>query len=396
MRKKTYLVYFIFTLALLYIISPWFFERYLFFNEVLSLTGFCILLSKRFKIGNDPVSLLVILLFIWGIVHAITSLFRFDTFYYYLRNTVITYSMMAFFIGYYWSKYLALYIKKIRQFLRVYAGIFIFIPVPRYIFERFGISMLFPALIDDPSKRWVPYVLVLTNIIYGITYNSLTVIMLAALYILFFLSPGIRFFYGVLLVIFVGVAVMFIYLLPNFDLIKQDYSFYDFNAITNVRKSNPILDVDGNTTWRLILWKEILVDAFPGNIFGLGFGTPAIKYYPVEDYNKLASLPYVMGAHNSFIYLFGRLGIVFLIIILPIYAIIIKEYFNFKTFYYDNKDIRIFWSFFAITVIALFNPALESPIYASAYWLILGLLARSIYYRRSKLILKPSENITDP
>ena len=387
MLKKSYIAYFIFTIAVLYIISPWFFAKYLLFNEILSLAGFCILASERFKIGTDRISLYMILLISWGLVHAITSLFRFDTFYYYLRNTVILYSMMAFFLGFYWSKYFLQYLRKIRKFLRLYTGIFIFIPVPRYIFERFGMSMLFPMLFDNPRKPWVHHMLVIINIIYGITYNSLTILMLAALYILLFISPGIKFFYGVLLIVFISVTVLFIYLLPNLDIIKNNYSPYNNVAIANVRKSNPVLNIDGNTTWRLVLWKEIIIDDFPQNLFGLGFGTPAIEYYPVEDVKKIPTLPYVLGAHNSFVYLFGRLGVIFLLLIISIYDVIFREYFFYKTVYYSNKQILIFWSFFAATIIALFNPALESPIYAAGYWLLLGLVARSIYNRRSAVLI---------
>jgi len=74
-----------------------------------------------------------------------------------------------------------------------------------------------------------------------------------------------------------------------------------------------------------------------------------------------------------------------------IYIRIFREYFYFKRYYYSNSHIFIFWSFFAVTVIALFNPALESPIYASGYWLILGFTARAINNRKNPLIFAPTE-----
>jgi hypothetical protein len=89
-----------------------------------------------------------------------------------------------------------------------------------------------------------------------------------------------------------------------------------------------------------------------------------------------------VGSHNSFVYLFGRLGLVFVFLIIPIYRCIFREYFYYKQYYYDNRQILLFWSFYAITVIALFNPTLESPIYSGAYWLLLGFVARCIYNRR--------------
>ncbi|MBC7903779.1 MAG: hypothetical protein H7Y27_10160 [Gemmatimonadaceae bacterium] len=151
-------------------------------------------------------------------------------------------------------------------------------------------------------------------------------------------------------------------------------------------KSHPILNLDGNNTWRLVLWNQLIVDRFPANIFGIGFGTPALYYYPIADYSKLESLPYVMGAHNSYVYLFSRLGVVYLLLIVPIYAIIFREYFKFKNYYRANNEILIFWSFFAITIISLFNPTLETPIYAGGYWMMMGFVARCISLRRTNAV----------
>jgi hypothetical protein len=111
----------------------------------------------------------------------------------------------------------------------------------------------------------------------------------------------------------------------------------------------------------------------------------------VEDFTKIPTLPYVLGAHNSFVYLFGRLGILYVLIIANVYRCIFKEYFYYKRYYYSNNQIMLFWSFLAITGIALFNPTLESPIYASAYWLILGFTARAIHQRKFNSPKPPAE-----
>src|SRR5688572_13028275 len=122
MMRKATIAYCIFTVAVLYIISPWFFEKKLLFNEILSFTGLAVLVWKRFRIGNDPVSICMLLLLTWCAIHAITSLGRMDTVYYYLRNMVIMYSMMAFFIGFFLLKYLGQFIRKIRSLLRAFIG----------------------------------------------------------------------------------------------------------------------------------------------------------------------------------------------------------------------------------------------------------------------------------
>ncbi|HYF31099.1 MAG TPA: hypothetical protein VD993_08270 [Chitinophagaceae bacterium] len=384
MMRKATIAYFIFTLAVLYIISPWFFEKRLLFNEILSATGFAILVWKRFRTGNDPLSIAMVLLLTWSGLHAITSLARMDGLYFYFRNLVIMYSMMAFFLGFFLFKYLGPFIRKIRNLLRAFIGVFVLIPLPRLLFERFGVAMLFPALFKNAANKWIGFLLIVLNIVYGISYNSFTSVLVASFFVFLFIAPGYRFFVQTAAVLFVFFAIAFIYLHPNLTLISYNFAFHTDNPIYNVMKSHPVLNIDGNSTWRLVLWDQLLVDDFPANIVGKGFGTPVLKYYPVEDYDKLHTLPYVLGGHNSYIYLFARLGIVYLLLTLYMYMVILKEYYYHKAYYLANNQVLVFWSFFTISVIAMFNPVLESPIYASAYWLLLGFTAKAIYNRRTQ------------
>ena len=387
MMRKTTIAYVILTIAVLYILSPYMFEKYFFFNEVLSLTGLLILLYKRLRTGNDPVSIAVVLLIAWCGVHAITSLFRMDGLYFYLRNSVIMYSMMTFFIGFYLFKYLGTYLNKIRTGLRAFIGTFLLIPLPRLFFERYAVAMLFPALFKNTASKWVAVLLIVLNVIYAITYKSSTSGVAAMFFTFLFLSPGYRFFSQSMIVSFLLFAGLMIYLHPNLALISYKWAFYTENPIINVMRSNALLRIDGNSTWRLVLWDQLLVDNFPANIFGIGFGTPAVRYYPVEDYSKLHTLPYVLGGHNAFIYVFSRLGLVYIVLTVFIYAKVFREYFYYKAYYFANNQVLIFWSFFAASVIALFNPALETPLYAGGYWMLLGFTARAIYNRRNAMIL---------
>src|SRR4030095_2567928 len=137
-RKKT-IAYFIFTIAACYIITPWFFERVFFFNEILAITGFIVLAYKRFKIGKDVISICMVLLMTWGCLHLVTSIGRQDSLYYYFRNSVIAYSMLAFFFAFYLLKYLGDYLSDIRKILRYYIGFFLFIKAPTLLFERYGV-----------------------------------------------------------------------------------------------------------------------------------------------------------------------------------------------------------------------------------------------------------------
>lgn len=385
MIRKTTIAYFLFSIAICYIIAPWFFEKNLYFNELLAAMGLLLLAYRRFKTGRHLIGQCILLLLGWSSVHVATSLFRMDSLYFYFRNLVIVYSMLSYFVGYYCFRFLPGFMAKIRKLLLLYIGVFLIIPLPRLLFERFGVSVLFPALIQNLSNRRALPALILINIIYSITYKSVTSFIQAVFYGLLLISPGYRFFKQVIVVMILIFIVFFAAIQPNLDMISKHYSIYNMVAIYEVMNSNPLLSLDGNSTWRLVLWKQVLVDHFPDNIFGLGFGTPVIRYFPVEDITKVHSLPYVLGAHNSFIYLFGRLGLVYILLMALVYRYIFKEYFYHKSFYYSNRGILIFWSFFAITNIALFNPTLESPIFAGTYWLILGFLARTIEQRKKPL-----------
>jgi len=389
-QKKT-ITYFIFFAATCYIISPWFFERNFFINEFLAATGLFLLAYNRFKVGNDRISICIVLLLTWSAVHLTTSLFRQNSMYYYFRNSVISYSMFTFFVGFFLFKYVKGFFAGIRNILRYYIGIFLFFPLPLAFYERYGISTLFPALFKNSSYRFLPMILIIMNVIYGFTYDSATALMIAFFLFLVFISPGYKFFKQTITIGLLACALLFIYLQPNLSLIKNHFTPKSTRAIREVMRSNALLQIDGNTTWRLVIWNQIIVDKFPANLFGIGFGTPMLKAYPIDDYSKLTTLPYVMGGHNSFIYLFGRLGIPFLLLITLIYITVFKEYFYYKQYYYSTNHILVFWSFFAITVMALFNPILESPMFASGYWMLLGFIAYCIYSR--KLIENKSVSI---
>ncbi|HEY8387580.1 MAG TPA: O-antigen ligase family protein [Parasegetibacter sp.] len=380
MFKSKSFAYVIFSLALLYIASPWIVEKKLFFNEILSLSGFLILAANRFAVNRGAINNCIIILLVWCGLHLITSLFLMDGVYYYLRTSVIVYSIFSYFIGYFLFEQLGRFIQTILPYLRVYLIVFLFVNVP-VLFERYGMAMLFPAIFKNIITRNTLLLLALINVIYSFTYPSATSILVAGIYLVLYLSPSFKVFSRIIGLSTILAVTLFVYFLPVLSL-ADGYTPENEEGVRNVIAAHPILSLDPNTTWRLIFWKQVLIDHFPRNLIGLGFGTPMITYFPVEDPEKLHTLPYVFGAHNSFVHLFGRLGLPYLLITGYLYFYIMKDYFKNKAYYIRNNSILLFWSFLAISMIALFNPVLETPIFSSAYWMILGFVAAAIERRK--------------
>ena len=381
--KKRHIAFGLFFLAILYIVLPYFFEKKFFLNEILAFSGFLVFTYKGFKIERSLIVTLVILLIGVSFFHAIISVFRADSFYYYLRNLVIAYSMFSFFLGYFLFPYLKIFLNQMGVFIKTYVLVFLIIPVV-FIYDRFGMSVFFPLVIKRIPRHYILLLLALLTGVYSISYESSTILILSAFYLFLFLCRSFLLFKITIAVAILSFTTVFIYLLPYLSIEQYGYSHFSTDAIWMVIRSHPILEIDPNSTWRLVIWKQIIVDLFPSNILGIGFGTPALKYFPIEDYSKLSTLPYVLGAHNSFIYLFGRLGIAFVILIAAIYSKIFKEFFLNRSYYYSNLGVLFFYSFFAISSVAIFNPSLETPIYASSYWLFLGFLAKVVHIRESK------------
>src|SRR5438067_12285798 len=99
MIRKSVIAYIIFSIIVCYIISPSFFERYFYFNELLSILGFLILIQKKFRVGLDRINISITILLLLNIIHCAVSLFFMDHIYSYLRNLVIFYSIFTYFLG---------------------------------------------------------------------------------------------------------------------------------------------------------------------------------------------------------------------------------------------------------------------------------------------------------
>ncbi len=248
---------------------------------------------------------------------------------------------------------------------------------------------VFPYLFLRSDRVAFLLILVL-NVIYAFTYDSLTVIIITLvlagielarryIYLKVLLSAG--------LVLFLAV---FIQLMPYLKLYRSG-PYHLFGNVKLVYHQIWLLSLDGNTTWRAVLWYRLLAEKFPENMLGIGMGTPLIEYRPGlntteseydDEYNA-----HVFGLHNTYLTLFVRLGFLYLILVLLIYDSVLREYYWYRKYYKYNNYYYFFWSFFAITGVGLFNLLLESPTVASLYWISLGFVAKVIYNRRESFAL---------
>lgn len=385
----------IFLMVLLYGLSASIFERKLFFNEMLSLVGLIIFvkysLRKHCKLLIPKLSLFYLMVFFWSLCgfYIILSVFFKTNWYFYFRHFVILYSTFTFFIAFFWKEHFLLFMQKIRLKFRFIILLLIPTYPPTYedrLLDRYSGSVFFPFFFRKLHFSIYSILLVL-NFVYAYFFQSFTGTIMAILVFCIMITPTYSLFRLLFLVAFISFIGLFAYLSP--DLAKYSEEEKGKNLFGNqelVYKNNKILNADPNSSWRMVYWYRVVVENFPENLLGIGFGTPYLPYVPGKNTTES---PYddehdahLTGTHNSFITLFVRLGILVLPFFFFLYTIILKEFYRFKQYYVANHHIVFFMGFFAISIIALFNPVLETPMYAGLYWFFLGLVAKSIYERK--------------
>ncbi|HBE04563.1 MAG: hypothetical protein A2096_17900 [Spirochaetes bacterium GWF1_41_5] len=374
-------------------LSPYVFEHKFLFNEILSLSGLIIFIMRGmiFFRRGEIIYNLMSLFFLYGVIVFYYSFLAQDNFIMYLRTGVIVYSMLVFYLAYYLPDLSGIFLRVFRPVLGLYTAAASVIKLPLFYFHQIITGIFTPFLIGKKFLKYSLPLIMLFNIILFFTYSKIISVMTAAFFLLLFTVRTYRAFKKSVIIFFIAFAVMFIALAPGLNLINS------IGGIDAVLRSSPVLQIDGSITWRLVFWYQIFVNQFPRNLHGLGFGTkvfPHTNKISVPIWSRHEILPYVFGAHNSFIYIFARMGIVSIIILIMLYSAVFREYFNHKKYYLQNGRIRFFYSFFIITIYTTFNVVLESPTHASLFWFLLGLVARAAQQRKNEIggNIKPSVN----
>ena len=387
-------------LLALYIYNPDI-ERRIFVNELFSLFGFFLFFFKFTKgiKKNNNLEILVLILIIYSGFHLIISIPFRENNYIYFRQTCIIYSMFSFFLGsylYQW-KFRFINIFKYSALVLFFTNTFSFVyNIPGsglFMGMRTTIGIFFGAVI---SRRKIIHKIVFiffslwSIIVFGL---SSTITMCFFTITLFLFLRSYKLLFTVLIILSISIVIGLNIVNPYLaEIYRTEEGFWLSGQISSYGQvGEQFTTIESQTNLdnmlpRIILWHQAIIENYPRNLFGLGFGTsifpfpehlPFFPRYATSDFDINTHI-HMMGAHNSFITLYARLGVLFLFIIGIIYYKVLKFADKFYDYLVESKDIIFFIIFFMISSIAFFNVVLESPIHASLYWISLGLCSQSI------------------
>lgn len=368
----------------LYGINNTVFERILFFNEILALLGIGFFIkhliterkSKQFLFRESALTQYVLLFICLGGLHLIFSWNIKTNLYYYARSSVIIYSTFTFFVAFFAYPYLREFLSNIRLGLWAYL-IFALIFPSNYLLERYMGIAFFPYLFKK-YKKTTGIALLLFGAALSYSYESSTAIVCTIIALVIFTIPNYKIFKIGFFTSLIVVCGTFIYLKPNLELYKTG-PYLVIGNVQAVHDSHPMLSVDGNSTWRAVFWYRLIVEELPNHITGKGFGTPLLPYIegadtiPLEHDDEYDM--HVTGAHNTYLTILMRMGVVALLLICLIFHKVLSFYYKNKKSLQKQQSSLFFYSFFSVSTVGLFNLLLESPTVASLFWGLLGIIA---------------------
>jgi O-antigen ligase len=161
-------------------------------------------------------------------------------------------------------------------------------------------------------------------------------------------------------------------------LYKTGYYNY-FGNVHAIYDSHPALSIDINVTWRILLWFRYIVERFPENIIGIGFGTPMLDYIAERRSHWTGNdeiHAHVSGAHNSYLTLLLRLGVIGFYAIVMISRKVFKDYFHARKLDKFKQYIPYYFVWIGMFSLIVFNLGLESPLRAGLFWVATGFVAK--------------------
>lgn len=359
-------------------------ERTIFVNEIFSLAGiiiFAVNINLRRGFSKEPIQICMYFLIGYTFVRAIFSLNDIVNYYGYLRTLVLWYSMFSFFLG------LAFFQLLHKKFLSINFIDKSAVPLS-LLAAIFGNTIATPAalpLLFKNYKYFIGTLILFLLIIFATKKENTT---LATLFVFIILTAILK--NKKLKQIFFNSAFL-IFLVASFFILLTftDAHWNKFYALGYSTIPIP----SANTTWRLMFWSYAFFHNFLLHpLFGIGFGTPIYQANtPITEFvtatNQLHNFNfiYTIGTHNFLIYVLSRLGIFGFMPLLCIYLIVMETVRQLKL---SQLTMALFFSFIFMTIGGLCNVMLLTPLYASSYWIILGMLCGSIEFDKAQLMSK--------
>lgn len=344
-------------------------ERYTLINELYSLAGiltaYCYFLNNKKLISINHWSTFKYFA-LYATLHFFISFFRVSGHgLAALRTYPIFYS--------YFSIYLGIFLYRNKEKISNYFG---------------GISFLLPvffggvlsnssALVIMTGARYLKYIpaIFLVMIAYknGVIGQGSSTLVLNFIFFLMVLTFGRKnpkFF--ALMFSPIAAFLAFAFLIP--------FLLYIYPFISFMTESGLIqLDfIDPNNLWRLLFWAKSLTDILNDGqlLFGKGLGVPLFDYDSAESKFLLdanpddANLAYTIGLHNSYIYILIRYGLLgFLLFLIPFFNMLSRSIIATR---FSGMDGLFVIALLFMSINAFFNVIIESPLYASTFWILTG------------------------
>ena len=354
-----------------------FVERVIPVNELLSLLGLFVLISEYNSIKASKIVKLLVAIHIVGLLQVLLSFFfisKAPSLYVFFRTTPVWYSMFSFYVG------IKIYgVVRVVQQGKVWNVIKKTLLISNFFSpERFTVFVSAPLLLQN---TWL---LVLYMLALRFVKGEDTEL----LFVFFTISFMVLNSYKLLFRLFFNKYSIVVALCAFFFLLK--YTFDNFSIFFDLKQENAytFLGVErdnglANIVWRWMLWTYTFHESLLVNsnslLFGIGFGIPIFDTYNAPEFllvdiegKDVENQAFFLGTHNSIYFLLLRQGFLVFSLFLAMLITYFSQLKN-KISIISAQDKSIVLSFFLILIGACFNVILESPVYASIFWIHFGM-----------------------
>ena len=348
-------------------------ERYIFINEIMTLVGALILLNFIFiNAAIHRVHICVVFLFFYCVLSVIIGSLENNgaTFYQMLRTYPFMYSILCYFVGFYFLYSSFTYSKSNK-------GIFLLggLALGNKLATPVGIAMF---LNKKYSNSFFLKVLILLLIMLEVVhlgfgdYHGSSTLLLMILYVVALIIFRSK-------IVSVVASKAFVYLVILILIVffcALHYVYYNFYEFYDVGFSVFGEGGDTNLLWRLMFWAKLVGDMSIGELFwGIKLSTPIFdpldptNLFIVNSDPTAENRPYTLGPHNSFVFMFVRLGGAFLLGFILYMGGILRK----LALSPDKLSFRLFVCLSLAIISMSFNVFMETPLYSGIFWEVVGM-----------------------